>query len=101
LLTGMKFETIEGDYKYLIKMPMDSVSEENVAHILKEVQEAEREFAQLTRTPIETMWLNELTVLDKEYDVYQQKRVQIQSGQVGVKKPETKKIIRKMAIVKK
>ena len=109
LLTGMTFETIDGDYKYLIKMPMDSVSEENVAHILKEVGEADCELAQLERTSIETMWLNELTILDREYGVYQQKRVQIQSGQVGAKngvkndtkKPETKKIIKKITVVKK
>jgi len=96
LLTSMKFELIDGDYKYLIKMPMDSVSEENVAHILKEVGDVECELEQLLRTPIETIWLNELTILDKEYAVYQQKRIQIQSGQVGSKKPETKKIVRKI-----
>ena len=100
LLVGMKFATIDGDYKYLIKMPMDSVSEENVAQILKEVGEAERELDQLTRLTIENMWLQELAVLDREYDTYRQKRVQIQSG-VTAAKPETKKVVRKISIVKK
>ena len=98
LLGSKMFDTIDGDYKYLIKMPMDSVSEENVAHILKEVGEAELELDQLMKMPIETMWLNELTVLDREYDLYKQKRVQIQTG---LAKLETKKVVRKISIVKK
>ena len=101
LLTGMKFDMIDGDYKYLIKMPMDSVSEENVAHILREVGDAEQELDELMRTPIETIWLNELNILDREYDLYKQKRVQIQTGQVGAKKPETKKIVRKILVKSK
>ena len=36
LLEGMKYATIDGEFKYLIKMPMDSVTEEHVANILKE-----------------------------------------------------------------
>jgi len=100
LLTGMKFAMIDGDYKYLIKMPMDSVSEENVAHILREVGDAEQELDELMRTTIETIWLNELNILDREYDLYKQKRVQIQTGQVGAKKPETKKIVRKISVKK-
>lgn len=98
LLVSMKFDVLDGDYKYLIKMPMDSVSEENVASILKEVKETEHELDQLTKTTIETMWLHELSILDREYDIYKQKRVQIQSGATATK-PETKKIVRR--IVKK
>ena len=82
-------------------MPMDSVSEENVAHILREVGDAEQELDELMRTTIETIWLNELNILDREYDLYKQKRVQIQTGQVGAKKPETKKIVRKILVKSK
>ena len=36
LLTNRKYDKIEGDYKYLTKMPMDSVTNENVEHIMKD-----------------------------------------------------------------
>ena len=75
-----KFDRIDGDYRYLTKMPMDSVTQENVANILKEKADAEHELAQLRATTCEQMWLRELDVLDREYDVYKIKREQIQSG---------------------
>ena len=100
LLTDMKFNMIDGDYKYMIKMPMDSVSEENVAHILKEVEDTTRELVELTGTTTKTMWLNELNILDHYYGLYQQCRVRIQSGLTAVKPPEIKKIVKKISVKK-
>jgi DNA topoisomerase-2 len=80
LLTSMKFATIDGDFKYLIKMPMDSVTEENVANIMKEKADTESELATLRATTLETMWLGELTKLETEYDIYKRRRETIQSG---------------------
>jgi DNA topoisomerase-2 len=85
LLTGMEFALVDGDFKYLIKMPMDSVTEENVANIMKEKADTERELACLRVTTLETMWLNELNALESEYDNYKKKREVIQSGNVVVK----------------
>lgn len=80
MLTSMKFATIDGDYKYLVKMPMDSVTEENVANIMKEKADTESELDVLKTTSLETMWLRELEHLEKEYDGYKKKREIIQSG---------------------
>uniref|UniRef100_A0A6C0HUP4 DNA topoisomerase (ATP-hydrolyzing) n=1 Tax=viral metagenome TaxID=1070528 RepID=A0A6C0HUP4_9ZZZZ len=85
LLSGMEFALIDGDFKYLIKMPMDSVTEENVANIMKEKADTERELACLRATTLETMWLNELNALESEYDNYKKKREVIQSGNATVK----------------
>ena len=85
LLSGMEFALVDGDFKYLIKMPMDSVTEENVANIMKEKVDTERELACLRATTLETMWLNELNALESEYDNYKKKREVIQSGNVVVK----------------
>jgi hypothetical protein len=71
-------------------MPMDSVTQENVANILKEKADAEQELAQLRATTCEQMWLRELDVLDREYDVYKRKREQIQSGGMVEVKTATK-----------
>ena len=80
LLTTMNFTTIDGDFKYLIKMPMDSVTEENVANIMKEKADTEAELATLRATTLETMWLGELDTLESAYDTYKKKRETIQSG---------------------
>jgi DNA topoisomerase-2 len=80
LLVSRKFDMIDGDYKYLIKMPMDSVTEENIANIIKDRDNATQELNELMSTSLEKMWLSELVHLEKEYNVYKLKREQIQSG---------------------
>ena len=55
------------NFNYLIKMPMDSVSEEAVEKLMKEKRERENELALLEQTSIEQIWLNELKELKKEY----------------------------------
>jgi DNA topoisomerase-2 len=93
LMLARKFDTFDGDYKYLIKMPMDSVTEENVASILSDRDAAQKELDKLMATPLTQMWLEELDVLDREYDVYKAKREQIQSGAGAAKmKVKVKKV---------
>ena len=98
LLTQKKYATIDGDFKYLIKMPMDSVTEENVANIMKEQETTEKELDTLKKTTVEKIWISELNVLEKEYDKYKIKREKIQAGE-GSKKNSTsssaKVVIRK------
>lgn len=98
LLEGLHFEKIDGDFKYLIKMPMDSVTEENVAHIMKEKADTELELEILIRTSLEQIWLNELNVLDKEYADYRVQREKIQNGTI---KTNEKKVVKKKLVVKK
>ena len=94
LLTGMKFALYDGDYKYLVKMPMDSVTQENVANIMKEKADTEMELAELKGTSLEKMWSRELDELEKHYDIYKKKRETIQAGSISVEK-------KKMVIKKK
>jgi len=98
LLLEKGFQVLDGDFKYLIKMPMDSVTQENVEKILKEKDEAEEELSALRALTLEKMWLGELDILEKEYDAYQKKRVQIQNGGApAAKKVTKKKVVRKVA----
>jgi DNA topoisomerase-2 len=96
LLVGREFVTIDGDYKYLIKMPMDSVTEENVAAIMKERDNTEKDLERLRKTTLENMWLGELDVLEKEYVNYKRYRAMIQDGSAKIKikskKTNSKKI---------
>jgi DNA topoisomerase-2 len=100
LLIALKFDQIDGDFKYLIKMPMDSVTQENVDKALKEKADTERELATLQATSLETMWLSELANLEKEYDVYKTKRELIQSGSAaGVTKVKKPKVVNSPKVI--
>jgi len=103
LLGGLQFNQYGGDYKYLIKMPMDSVTEENVANITKECQEVKDSRDRLAATSLEQLWLGELATLESAYDSYKTKRERIQldskEKNANTKTPTSlkpKKVIRKV-----
>ena len=95
----MKFDIIDddSDYKYLVKMPMDSVIEENVDKLLEERDVKMAELDVIRKTSESQMWFKELTVLEKQYEKYREQRVRIQSG---ADESSTKKV-KKIKIVKK
>jgi DNA topoisomerase-2 len=93
LMVARKFDVLDGDYKYLIKMPMDSVTQENVASIMKEKEETEKLLADLAATTLEQMWSRELDEFEKEYGNYKRKREtgSCQKSPVKIKKTVGKK----------
>ena len=54
-------------YNYLTKMPMDSVSQDNVEKLNKELENKEKELRELNGKLIQTLWLEELLELETEY----------------------------------
>ena len=88
MLLSKGYDRIENDedFKYLVKMPMDSVSEENVEKLLQEHQIKEDELERIKTTTIEEMWLSELSILENEYQAYQNERKQAQLGEIKKKK---------------
>jgi hypothetical protein len=64
-------------------MPMNSVTEENVAKIVREKADTTAEMAMLESKTHERMWLEELDLFDKEYASYRVIRERIQSEGVG------------------
>jgi len=88
LLSGKGYNIIEGDgdYKYLTRMPMDSVTEENVARLEKEHVTKSNELFVVKSTTIEQMWLGELSVLEGEYVTYKDVRHRLHMGLESVKK---------------
>ena len=72
-----------GDYKYLLKLPMDSVSEENVQKLLKEKEQKDAHHAALQGTSIEQLWLADLAELRAEYVKQEEKRVSLISTTVA------------------
>ena len=69
LLKAHKYDPLDNDdeFKYLVRMPMDSVTEENVEKLLKERDQKCLELEKLTKTSEASIWLDELTILKKEY----------------------------------
>jgi DNA topoisomerase-2 len=101
LLQDKGYNTIDGDndYTYLTKMPMDSVTEENVDRLLKEHGNKKFELEQIQKTTIHQMWISELTVLKEEYLEYKEQRERLTYGtvlKVNTKKTIIKKIINKV-----
>ena len=74
-------------------MPMDSVTEEHVEHLLKEKEKMEKEYETLKSTTLEQMWRKELEGFEKEYAKYKEKRKKIQES--TEKTVKTKKVVKK------
>ena len=93
LLEDRGYDKLEGDddYKYLRKMPMDSVCEENFEDLLKQKGDKESELEKVKETSIQKMWLRELKKLEKSYDDYKIDRFNRSKG-IVTKKRKKKKV---------
>jgi DNA topoisomerase-2 len=89
----------DSDYKYLTKMPMDSVTEENVEKLLTEKGNKEQELNVIKGTSINKMWNLELDNLSEQYLEYKEVRQRLMDGEDT--KTKKKKVTSKGAIVKK
>jgi DNA topoisomerase-2 len=68
-MTQHGYEHIDGDteFKYLLKMPMDSVSDENVRQLLSERDTKRTQHQGLHDTTIQALWTTDLDELEVEY----------------------------------
>jgi len=100
LLIKKQYNIINGDneFNYLIKMPMDSVSEENVAKLLKEHKDVSAELDIIRSTTIQQMWTKELLELEHVYNEYTYERKKILSGETSTKK-KLLKVVKKKELV--
>ena len=88
----------DNEYKYLVRMPMDSVSDENVNKLNKEHKDKSDELERIKETTIQQMWLSELHELEKDYIHYREERTQTATSE---KKKASGKIVAKQGGVKK
>jgi DNA topoisomerase-2 len=86
------------EYKYLIKMPMDSVTDENVEKIFRERGAKEVELETIKSTTINQFWCSELDSLREEYIIYKEERQRLMCGIETKKKT---KVVSKGTVVKK
>jgi DNA topoisomerase-2 len=99
MLQTKGYDIIDDDtnYHYLTKMPMDSVTEENVEKLYKEHGDKKVELEIVKTTTINKMWLNELETLKEQYIEYIEERNRNMNGEDS--KPK-KKVVSK-SLVKK
>jgi DNA topoisomerase-2 len=102
MLQNKGYHQIDEDYHYLIKMPMDSVTEENVDRLNKEHSNKEIELETVKSTTINKMWLNELETLKEQYIEYKEERTRITNGvskKKVVSKSSVKKVVKKQDLI--
>jgi DNA topoisomerase-2 len=83
LLNSKGYDVIDNDeeYKYLTKMPMDSVTEENVEKLLKDKGNKEMELETVKSKTINKMWNEELEILRSLYIEYKEDRNRVMNGE--------------------
>ena len=88
MLSGKQYEVIDQDaeYKYLTRMSMDSVTEENVAKMMDERDKTAAELEIIKNKPIVVMWEEELNALETEYIKYRDDRIRSISDAPKLKK---------------
>jgi DNA topoisomerase-2 len=87
------------EFKYLIKMPMDSVTEENVKKLNADYSNKEIELTTIKNTTIYQMWESELDKLLQEYLEYKEERERMMSdsdSKIIKKKIVSKSIVKKV-----
>jgi len=85
----------DDEYKYLVKMTMDSVTEENIDKLFQEHKNKLSDLEITKNTSKYEMWRNELDILEKEYLNYKRERHTQMIGGVVPKKVVVKKVVKK------
>jgi DNA topoisomerase-2 len=96
------YDVVDGDkdYKYLTKMTMDSVTDENVAKLFAEHAQKKAELDTVKITTDRQMWSSELDKLRNEYVEYKETRQRLMAGAEKEKEKPKKKVVSKGALKK-
>lgn len=104
MLAGYDVLDGDSDYKYLTKMTMDSVTDENVAKLFAEHAQKQAELDTVKATTDRQMWSSELEKLKNEYVLYKEERQRLMAGTEKDKdknKEKTKKKVVSKGVMKK
>ena len=103
MLEEKGYDKIDNDeeYKYLVKMPMDSVTEENVEKLLKDKGNKETELETIRNTTVYQMWKSELDTLKDLYIEYKDLRTRLMNGDDTTKTNKKKVVSKGGTVVKK
>jgi DNA topoisomerase-2 len=93
---GYNMVNEDEDYKYLTRMPMDSVTEENVKKLIDEQEKKNKELIDIQNTTIPEMWLQELLILEEEYILFKEDKDRMMDSSVVLKKKSKSKKVKKI-----
>jgi DNA topoisomerase-2 len=101
MLKDKDYKIIDDDteYKYLTKMPMDSVTEENVEKINKDHENKSNELEDIRNTTIYQLWVKELNNLKNIYIEYREERERLMNGVEN--KPKKKVVTKGSSVIRK
>ena len=89
---GKNKDDEDGSYNYLLSMSIYNLTNEKIEELKKQESDKETEYEELDNLSIETIWLNELTKLEKEYDKWiTYKEKEASSNKVSKKLKKSKK----------
>ena len=94
LLKENNYDQINNEYKYLTKMPMDSVTNENVEILLKSKDSKTNEYNTLLSTTPLQLWSRDIESLEEAYDNYLT-QIQLESQPNNPKSSKSKSKIKK------
>jgi hypothetical protein len=80
-------------------MPMDSVTEENVERLFKELGDNQVSLNKIKATTINQMWTTELDTLKSAYLEYKEERERLMLGEEKPKKKIIKKVVKTTKVV--
>jgi DNA topoisomerase-2 len=95
MLEDAGYDKIDDSFKYLTKMPMDSVQEENAASIMKERDDMQKDLDVTKKRTPEKMWELDLADFEKEYAKYQTAREKLQSIPADKTASAKKRVVKK------
>jgi len=100
LLKSKGYDIIDEDidFKYLTKLPMDSVTDENVVKLEKEHGDKVVELEKVKVKSIQQLWLEELGILEIEYIKYKEERERTMQGSTK-EKSKQKSVVKKIKLL--
>ena len=94
-LMAKKYDKVGDKFDYLTRIPMHNINKGRVEKLLAERDVQIKELDLLEKTTVETMWLGELDVLEKEYVKYKEMRRQLLESSVVIGSKKGKKVTKK------
>ena len=74
------FNKVDDSFNYLIKMSMDSVSEENVEKLKKEYSEKQKQLKHLESMSINDIWFQDIFELEKHLELPKKIKIKVKKN---------------------
>jgi DNA topoisomerase-2 len=84
------------NYNYLLRMPVNSLTKNNLEKLKKNAEEVNKQIKELTKTPIYKIWLKELNEVKAGYQLYKNELAEIyENDLLSLQGNSTKKVVKK------